>query len=89
MTGLDVETSGSGPDVVLLHSLLTDRSSFAELAGRLATERRVALVNLPGFGKSPPAEPLAGYADRWPNTAPRSPQRNPTSSETGSAASSR
>ncbi len=64
MTGLDVETLGSGPDLVLLHSLLTDRTSFAELAGRLATERRVALVNLPGFGKSPPAEPLAGWADR-------------------------
>jgi len=60
---LDVETSGSGPDVVLLHSLLTDRSSFIPLARRLADRRRVSLVNLPGFGDSPPAEPFAGYAD--------------------------
>ena len=62
--GLDVETTGSGPDIVLLHSLLSDRSSFVPLARRLAGERRVSLVNLPGFGASPPAEPIDGYAER-------------------------
>lgn len=62
--GLDVETTGSGPDVILLHSLLTDRSSFAALARQLESQRRVTLVSLPGYGNSPPAEPLAGYADR-------------------------
>lgn len=61
---LDVETTGRGPDVVLLHSLLSDRSSFLGLAERLAPERRVSMVNLPGFGTSSPAEPLRGYADR-------------------------
>jgi 3-oxoadipate enol-lactonase len=61
---LDVETIGSGPDIVLLHSLLSDRSSFLGLAQRLSPERRVSMVNLPGFGTSPPAEPLDGYADR-------------------------
>lgn len=61
---LDVETIGSGPDVVLLHSLLSDRSSFLGLAQRLAPERRVSMVNLPGFGKSSPAEPLQGHAER-------------------------
>lgn len=60
---LDVETVGSGPDLILLHSLLTDRSSFLPLAHRLADRRRVSLVNLPGFGDSAPAAPLAGYAD--------------------------
>lgn len=61
---LDVEVKGSGPDVLLLHSLLTDRSSFAGLSERLAGERRVHLVALPGYGRSPPAEPLVGYAER-------------------------
>jgi 3-oxoadipate enol-lactonase len=61
---LDLEMRGEGPDLVLLHSLLADRASFASLAERLAGERRLILVNMPGFGASPPAEPLAGYADR-------------------------
>ena len=61
---LDTETIGTGPDIVLLHSLLTDRTSFAALAARLAQQRCVTLVNLPGFGASPPAEPIAGWADR-------------------------
>jgi 3-oxoadipate enol-lactonase len=61
---LDVEMRGEGPDLVLLHSLLADRASFAPLAERLAGARRLVLVNMPGFGASPPAEPLAGYADR-------------------------
>ena len=61
---LDVETIGNGPDIVLLHSLLSDRSSFLGLAQRLAPERRVSMVNLPGFGASSPAEPLHGHAER-------------------------
>jgi 3-oxoadipate enol-lactonase len=63
MANLDVAVEGMGPDIVLLHSLLSDRSSFAALAKRLASERCVHRVNLPGFGSSPPAIPLAGYAD--------------------------
>lgn len=61
---MNVEVLGKGPDIVFLHSLLTDRSSFEVLAGRLSKQRRVSLVDLPGFGRSAPAEPLAGYADR-------------------------
>ena len=60
---LGVEVLGKGPDIVLLHSLLTDRSSFIPLARRLSGARRVSLVDLPGFGASPPAVPLSGYAD--------------------------
>lgn len=60
---LDVEIVGDGPDLVLLHSLLTDRTSYAALVDRLAGQRRLILVNLPGFGTSPPAEPLDGTAD--------------------------
>lgn len=61
---LDVEILGEGRNLVLLHSLLSDRSSFEPLAARLKGERRLLLVNLPGFGKSPSAGPaVSDYAD--------------------------
>jgi 3-oxoadipate enol-lactonase len=61
---LDVEIVGAGRDLVLLHSLLSDRSSCEPLAARIAGQRRLILVNLPGFGRSPPAGPALGnYAD--------------------------
>jgi 3-oxoadipate enol-lactonase len=62
---LDVEIIGEGRDLVLLHSLLSDRTSFEPLAERIADQRRLILVNLPGFGKSPRAGPaISDYADR-------------------------
>jgi 3-oxoadipate enol-lactonase len=62
---LDVEQIGQGRGLVLLHSLLSDRSAFDRIAPRLARERRVSLVNLPGFGASDPAGPgLEDFADR-------------------------
>jgi 3-oxoadipate enol-lactonase len=61
---LDATISGDGRPLVLLHSLLQDRSSFEGLARRLQRQRRICNVNLPGFGTSPTAEPLGGYADR-------------------------
>jgi 3-oxoadipate enol-lactonase len=62
---LDVEIIGEGRDLVLLHSLLSDRASFEPLTARLSGQRRLLLVNLPGFGKSPPAGPaISDYADR-------------------------
>lgn len=64
MNTLDVEITGRGRPLVLLHSLLQDRSSFAGIAARLSDQRRVFNVNMPGFGASPEAEPLLGYADR-------------------------
>jgi 3-oxoadipate enol-lactonase len=61
---LDIEIVGPGRDLVLLHSLLSDRTSFEPLAARLKGERRLLLVNLPGFGKSPSAGPaISDYAD--------------------------
>jgi 3-oxoadipate enol-lactonase len=65
---MDVEVLGEGRDLVLLHSLLSDRSSFTRLADALSQSRRLILINLPGFGTSPPAEPLGGYADRIAET---------------------
>ena len=64
-TALDVVRQGSGRNLVLLHSLLSDRSAFDRIAPRLAKERTVWLVNLPGFGASAPAGPaLEDFADR-------------------------
>jgi 3-oxoadipate enol-lactonase len=62
---LDVVHSGSGPDLVLLHSLLADRTAFDAVLPMLAKTRRVWSVNLPGYGNSTPAGPAIGdYADR-------------------------
>jgi 3-oxoadipate enol-lactonase len=56
---------GRARDLVLLHSLLSDRTAFDRIAPRLARERRLWLVNLPGFGASAPAGPsLEDFADR-------------------------
>jgi len=62
---VDVQQTGSGRDLVLLHSLLTDRSVFDRVAPRLARKRRLTLVNLPGYGGSSPAgADIESYADR-------------------------
>jgi len=64
-TRLDVEKTGSGRDLVLLHSLLTDRSAFDRVVTPLSATRRVTLVNLPGYGASSPAgDDVESYADR-------------------------
>lgn len=63
--GVDVEQHGSGPDLVMLHSLLADRSAFDRVAPALSRKRRVWLVNLPGYGASRPAgASVEDYADR-------------------------
>jgi 3-oxoadipate enol-lactonase len=65
--GNDVEytQSGSGPDLLLLHSLLTDDTVFARVLPLLRADHRVTCVNLPGFGASAPLalESVADYAD--------------------------
>jgi 3-oxoadipate enol-lactonase len=63
MSNLDVAVSGTGAPLVLLHSLLQDRSSFAGIAKRLSRQRKIFNINMPGFGASPAAAPLDGYAD--------------------------
>ena len=73
---LDFEASGQGRELLLLHSLLTDRSSFAKVLPALAKSRRVLLPALPGFGGSTPAGPgIEDYADRiaafLPSLSPR------------------
>ena len=46
--------TGSGPDLVVLHSLLADRYAFDPVLPTLATKHRVTLFNLPGFHGSQP-----------------------------------
>ncbi len=61
----DVVQAGQGRDVVMFHSLLTDRTVFDPVVPALARNRRVTLVNLPGFGSSSPAGPtIEDYADQ-------------------------
>jgi pimeloyl-ACP methyl ester carboxylesterase len=50
--------TGVGPDLVLLHSLLSDRHAFDPVLPALAAKHRVTLINLPGFHGSLPT-PLA------------------------------
>jgi len=62
---LDVVQIGKGRDLVLFHSLLTDRRVFNQVIATLGHDRRLTLVNLPGFGESDPAGPaIEDYADR-------------------------
>jgi 3-oxoadipate enol-lactonase len=62
---IDVEQAGAGRDLVLLHSLLTDRSVFDRVVPVLCRKYRLTLVNLPGYGGSSPAgADIESYADR-------------------------
>jgi len=54
--------AGSGRDLVILHSLLTDRAAFDAVIPRLSARFRVTVPNLPGFRGSKPVEGgLAAY----------------------------
>jgi pimeloyl-ACP methyl ester carboxylesterase len=66
-SGLKVEytQTGAGPDLLLLHSLLTELTVFDKVLPALSSGRRVTCVNLPGFGASAPVEldTVAAHAD--------------------------
>jgi 3-oxoadipate enol-lactonase len=62
---VEFEQLGAGRDLVLLHSLLAERSAFDRVVPLLARKRRVCLVSLPGYGASSPAgAAVEDYADR-------------------------
>jgi 3-oxoadipate enol-lactonase len=67
MNGVTVEyrQDGRGPDLLLLHSLLTEMSVFDRVLPPLARTHRVTCLNLPGFGASDPVElnSVGEYAD--------------------------
>ncbi len=54
---LGYDRTGAGEPLVLLHTLGTDRRMWDPVVDRLAAERDVIAVDLPGFGES---APLAG-----------------------------
>ena len=62
---VDYDQSGRGPDLLLIHSLLTERSVFDLVLPPLAARYRVTRINLPGFGKSPAVvlHSVADHAD--------------------------
>ena len=58
-------TSGEGPPLVLLHSLLADKTSFDRVAPELGREFQIIVPDLPGFGGSAPVPGgLEAVADR-------------------------
>ena len=60
-----VREFGAGPPLVLLHSLLADATSFDPVVPALSRDFRVLVVDLPGFGGSPPVPGgLEAVADR-------------------------
>ena len=66
VNGADVDyiQTGSGRDLVLLHSLLADRTAFDHVVPALAKKRRLTLVYLPGYGGSAPhGDSVEAYAD--------------------------
>jgi len=50
---MQIDIDGSGPPLVLVHSLLTDARAFDLVVPKLAASRRVIRVSLPGFGTTP------------------------------------
>jgi pimeloyl-ACP methyl ester carboxylesterase len=54
LAGVEVEYDqrGAGPDLLLIHSLLTELTVFDVVLPRLAEKHRVTRINLPGFGAS-------------------------------------
>jgi pimeloyl-ACP methyl ester carboxylesterase len=51
---LGYDRCGSGPPLLLVHSLGTDRCVWHPVLDRLAGSRDVIAIDLPGFGESPP-----------------------------------
>lgn len=54
MPGIAYDRTGDGPVVVLLHGLGGERHVWRGVVERLAAERDVVSVDLPGFGESDP-----------------------------------
>lgn len=64
-TSVEYKQAGAGPDLLLLHSLLTDLTVFDPVMPELAKRFRITRLNLPGYGGSMPRPfgSVADYAD--------------------------
>jgi 3-oxoadipate enol-lactonase len=51
---VEYDQRGAGPQLLLIHSLLTELTVFDRVLPELAAARRVTRINLPGFGASAP-----------------------------------
>jgi 3-oxoadipate enol-lactonase len=62
---IEFAQAGSGPNLLLLHSLLTDMTVFDRVLPALEQRFRVTRLNLPGYGLSMPRalDSVADYAD--------------------------
>jgi 3-oxoadipate enol-lactonase len=62
---VEYEQAGAGPNLLLLHSLLTDMSVFDRVWPALTQHFRVTRLNLPGYGQSMPRilKSVGDYAD--------------------------
>jgi pimeloyl-ACP methyl ester carboxylesterase len=62
---VEYQQDGAGPDLLLLHSLLTEMSVFDCIVPALMRKHRVTRLNLPGFGASDPValNSVGEYAD--------------------------
>lgn len=56
---------GRGRDIVILHSLLTDRDAFQVVASELMSRFRATLLNLPGFHGSARIPGSVSAYERW------------------------
>jgi 3-oxoadipate enol-lactonase len=63
--GMTAARTGAGRDLVVIHSLLTDRHAFDPVLPELSAHFRVTLLNLPGFhGSKPVAASIEAYG-KW------------------------
>ncbi|ROU03795.1 alpha/beta fold hydrolase [Histidinibacterium lentulum] len=62
---VEYQDAGSGKPLVLLHTLLADRTVYDRVTGPLAEGRRVITPNFPGYGAStgPIGSEIAAYGD--------------------------
>ena len=64
--GIAFDRVGSGPALVMLHPLGADHHVWAPIVERLAPERELVTMDLPGFGESPPLRDEKPTARAWP-----------------------
>lgn len=63
----DIGLAGEDPPIVLVHGVLVTHYAFRHVAPRLATQRRVLAMDLPGCGDSDRPSPARadGYSPTW------------------------